>query len=162
MGTDTNVKTEEPYDKRHAKVMAREAGTPQRALLEPPTSWPDKGTIVFENVCARYRPELDLVLDGISFTVEARQKIGVVGRTGSGKSSMMLTLFRILELERGSIAIDGIDISRVGLRQLRRKPVALADFSSTKSLTSFAVRRIHRDAAPGPDDLLRLDQAEPR
>ena len=85
------MKTEEPYDKRHAKVMAREAGTPQRALLEPPTSWPDKGTIVFENVCARYRPELDLVLDGISFTVEARQPFPSVVLEGAAVVSPVVS-----------------------------------------------------------------------
>ena len=107
----TNVKTEKPYDKAHAKQQAREEGGAELTLLEPPPSWPDKGRVEFKNVCARYRPELDRVLDGISFVVESRQKVGVVGRTGSGKSSMMLTLFRVLELESGSITVDGIDVS---------------------------------------------------
>jgi energy-coupling factor transporter ATP-binding protein EcfA2 len=107
----TNIKTEQPYDKSHAKQQAREEGGAEMTLLEPPVSWPDKGRVEFKNVCAKYRPELDRVLDGISFVVESRQKVGVVGRTGSGKSSMMLTLFRVLELEAGTITIDGIDAS---------------------------------------------------
>jgi ABC-type multidrug transport system fused ATPase/permease subunit len=116
----TNIKTEKPYDKDHARLQAKEEGGAQLQLLEPPPSWPDKGRVEFNNICARYRPELDRVLDGVSFVVESRQKVGVVGRTGSGKSSLMLTLFRVLELERGSITIDGVDVARCGLKQLRQ------------------------------------------
>ena len=116
----TNIKTEKPYDKEHARQQEKEEGGAQLQLLEPPPSWPNKGRVEFTNICARFRPELDLVLDGVSFVVESRQKVGVVGRTGSGKSSLMLTLFRVLELERGTISIDGVDIARCGLKQLRQ------------------------------------------
>jgi ATP-binding cassette subfamily C (CFTR/MRP) protein 1 len=84
-------------------------------------TWPEKGEISFENVKLKYRPELDFVLRGISFKVQAREKIGVCGRTGSGKSTTMLALFRVIELSEGQIFIDGVDISKLGLGDLREK-----------------------------------------
>ncbi|WJX30575.1 Multidrug resistance-associated protein 9 [Trifolium repens] len=86
----------------------------------PPPGWPTKGSIEFENVVLRYRPELPPVLHGLSFVVPSTEKIGVVGRTGAGKSSMLNALFRIVELQSGRIIIDGYDISTVGLVDLRR------------------------------------------
>lgn len=83
-------------------------------------SWPSAGVVRFRNVSARYRPELPRVLQDLTIDVGAAQKIGVCGRTGSGKSTLMLLLFRILELDEGSIEIDGIDISTLGLAQLRK------------------------------------------
>ena len=67
----------------------------------------------------RYRPNTDIVLDDLSFTVEPGSKIGVVGRTGAGKSTISLTLSRIVELCGGSIKIDGVDISQVDLGTVR-------------------------------------------
>lgn len=67
----------------------------------------------------RYRPELDLVLKEISFTIQGGERVGVVGRTGAGKSSVTLALFRILEAAGGRILIDGVDISTIGLHDLR-------------------------------------------
>ncbi|KZS94671.1 ABC protein [Sistotremastrum niveocremeum HHB9708] len=88
---------------------------------KPPPSWPDKGTIEFDDVVMRYRPGLPPVLKGISLSISEGEKIGVVGRTGAGKSSLMVALFRIVELASGRISIDGIDISTLGLRDLRTK-----------------------------------------
>lgn len=85
----------------------------------PPPGWPTSGSIEFENVVLTYRPELPPVLHGLSFTVPPTEKIGVVGRTGAGKSSMLNALFRIVELQRGRIIIDGCDISTFGLADLR-------------------------------------------
>ena len=68
-----------------------------------------------------FRDDLDLVLKGVSFEVEGGQKVGIVGRTGAGKSSFTLALFRIIEAEEGAILIDGIDIASVGLHDLRSK-----------------------------------------
>ncbi|RWR88757.1 ABC transporter C family member 2-like protein [Cinnamomum micranthum f. kanehirae] len=93
------------------------------AIIEnnrPPPGWPSSGTIKFENVVLRYRPELPPVLHGLSFTISATEKIGIVGRTGAGKSSMLNALFRIVELERGRIFIDDYDISKFGLTDLRK------------------------------------------
>ena len=84
-------------------------------------SWPAEGRLEFRDVQLRYREGLDLVLKGISFAASPREKIGVVGRTGAGKSSLMLALFRLVELSGGSIIIDGIDISTIGLHDLRSK-----------------------------------------
>ncbi|XP_039688197.1 ABC transporter C family member 12 isoform X2 [Medicago truncatula] len=86
----------------------------------PPPGWPTKGSIEFENVVLSYRPELPPVLHGLSFVVSSMEKIGVVGRTGAGKSSMLNALFRIVELQSGRIIIDGCDISTFGLADLRR------------------------------------------
>ena len=63
----------------------------------PADGWPTEGAITFSDVWMRYRPELDAVLRGVTFRVEAGQKIGIVGRTGSGKSSLIVALFRIVE-----------------------------------------------------------------
>ncbi|KAJ8490643.1 hypothetical protein OPV22_012364 [Ensete ventricosum] len=86
----------------------------------PPPGWPSAGIIKFQDVVLRYRPELPPVLHGISFTIEGSEKIGIVGRTGAGKSSMLNALFRIVELERGKIFIDDYDISKFGLWDLRK------------------------------------------
>ncbi|XP_065882175.1 ABC transporter C family member 2-like [Euphorbia lathyris] len=86
----------------------------------PPPGWPSSGSIKFEDVVLRYRPELPPVLHGLSFTVSPSDKVGIVGRTGAGKSSMLNALFRIVELERGRILIDGCDIGKFGLMDLRK------------------------------------------
>jgi ABC-type multidrug transport system fused ATPase/permease subunit len=81
--------------------------------------WPEKGLIEFRDYATRYRPGLDLALRDLSFTVAPREKIGIVGRTGAGKSSLSLSLFRIVEAAKGSIFIDGVDISSLRLFDLR-------------------------------------------
>ncbi|XP_054437323.1 ATP-binding cassette sub-family C member 2 isoform X2 [Pteronotus mesoamericanus] len=87
----------------------------------PPAGWPSKGEIEFNNYQVRYRPELDLVLKGITCDIKSQEKIGVVGRTGAGKSSLTNSLFRILEAAGGQILIDGVDIASIGLHDLREK-----------------------------------------
>lgn len=86
----------------------------------PPPGWPSAGLIKFEDVVLRYRPELPPVLHGLSFTISPSDKVGIVGRTGAGKSSMLNALFRIVELERGRILIDDCDIAMFGLTDLRK------------------------------------------
>uniref|UniRef100_A0A7N2LRG5 ABC-type xenobiotic transporter n=1 Tax=Quercus lobata TaxID=97700 RepID=A0A7N2LRG5_QUELO len=86
----------------------------------PPPGWPSSGSIKFEDVVLRYRPELPPVLHGLSFTIFPTDKVGIVGRTGAGKSSILNALFRIVELERGRILIDDYDIAKFGLRDLRK------------------------------------------
>ena len=76
-------------------------------------TWPAKAKIQFKNASARYREGLPLVLKNLSFEVEAEEKVGIVGRTGAGKSSVTLTLFRIIELDSGQISIDDIDIATI-------------------------------------------------
>lgn len=88
---------------------------------KPDQSWPDKGCVEFRDYGVRYREGLDLVLKGISCKIEPTEKIGIVGRTGAGKSSLTLALFRILEKAQGSIIVDDVDISTIGLHDLRSK-----------------------------------------
>lgn len=82
-------------------------------------SWPHQGSINVKDIAVRYRPSLPLALDGASFSVPSGSRVGVVGRTGSGKSTIVQTLFRLLEAERGDISIDDVNISEVGLHRLR-------------------------------------------
>ncbi|KAG2153342.1 ABC protein [Suillus clintonianus] len=88
---------------------------------KPPAQWPVHGAVEFNDVKMAYRPGLPNVLRGISVKVKGGEKIGIVGRTGAGKSSLMIALFRIVELSGGSINIDGVDISTIGLKDLRSK-----------------------------------------
>lgn len=87
----------------------------------PPPSWPEKGEILFKDVTMAYRQELPFVLRNLTFDVKSNERIGICGRTGAGKSSIMTAMFRLSELSKGLIFIDGIDISTLGLQQLRSK-----------------------------------------
>jgi ABC-type multidrug transport system fused ATPase/permease subunit len=82
-------------------------------------NWPSKGEIRFENFNVKYRNDTEIVLKNINFCLKSGEHLGVVGRTGSGKSTISLCLFRILEAFSGKIYIDGVDISKVGLQKLR-------------------------------------------
>lgn len=86
----------------------------------PPAPWPSAGAIEFNNIVLKYRPELPAVLKNLTMSVRPGEKIGIVGRTGAGKSSIMTTLYRLVELTSGSIVIDGVDISKIGLTDLRQ------------------------------------------
>uniref|UniRef100_A0A9J8D7L8 ABC-type glutathione-S-conjugate transporter n=1 Tax=Cyprinus carpio carpio TaxID=630221 RepID=A0A9J8D7L8_CYPCA len=86
-----------------------------------PPSWPQKGAIEFQDYGLQYRKGLELALKGISVHIKEREKIGIVGRTGAGKSSLALGIFRILEAAKGQIYIDGINIAEIGLHDLRSR-----------------------------------------
>ncbi|XP_041803743.1 canalicular multispecific organic anion transporter 1 isoform X2 [Chelmon rostratus] len=89
--------------------------------IRPVEDWPQDGRLRFENYKVRYRPGLDLVLHGITCDINSTEKIGIVGRTGAGKSSLTNCLFRIIEAAEGRILIDGVDISTIGLHDLRNR-----------------------------------------
>jgi len=86
---------------------------------KPEGEWPCRGEIEFLNYSTRYRSELGLVLKNLAFRIKPGEKIGICGRTGAGKSSVLLALFRIIEPATGTIIVDGIDITKIGLHDLR-------------------------------------------
>jgi len=90
-------------------------------IEQPPPSWPERGEVEFRGASLRYRDGLPLVLKQVSIKIAAGHKIGIVGRTGSGKSTVMLALFRMVELAEGSILFDGVDISKLQMNDLRSK-----------------------------------------
>jgi ABC-type multidrug transport system fused ATPase/permease subunit len=114
---ETNMNSVERLD-HYAKHIDQEppAEIPSR---KPPPTWPSSGSITFTDVELAYRPGLPRVLHGISFHINGGEKIGIVGRTGSGKSTIMMALFRIVELSGGNIHVDDVDIGSIGLADLR-------------------------------------------
>ncbi|XP_052261658.1 multidrug resistance-associated protein 1-like isoform X6 [Dreissena polymorpha] len=88
---------------------------------KPVATWPDRGLVQLDNYGTRYREGLDLVVKGIDCTISPGEKVGIVGRTGAGKSSLTLALFRIIEPAQGRILIDGVNIAEIGLHDLRSK-----------------------------------------
>nr|CAH7713752.1 unnamed protein product [Callosobruchus chinensis] len=91
------------------------------ASKNPPADWPQNGVVDFKKYSVRYRPGLELVLKDLTVHIEGGEKVGIVGRTGAGKSSLTLALFRIIEAAEGHIFIDGVDISELGLHTLRSR-----------------------------------------
>ena len=91
------------------------------AELETPEGWGKKGEIEFKDIHLRYRPNTDQVLKGMSLKIEAGEKVGIVGRTGAGKSTIFMAFSRIVELEKGSIEVDGVDISKLSLQDVREQ-----------------------------------------
>ena len=90
-----------------------------QALIDPGEGWPHQGRLAFNHFCMRYREGLPLVLKGLTFEIQPQEKVGVCGTTGAGKSSLFAAIFRLVEGESGSIAIDGVDTSRLPLHTLR-------------------------------------------
>jgi len=90
--------------------------TTEKALIN---SWPSNGVVEFENVSFRYRDNMPLALKDLSFCINDKEKIGIVGRTGAGKSSLSVVLYRLADIEKGSIKISGVDIKDIGLYDLR-------------------------------------------
>ncbi|XP_068583608.1 LOW QUALITY PROTEIN: ATP-binding cassette sub-family C member 10 [Cebidichthys violaceus] len=94
---------------------------PQHQNTQLPPAWPEQGCLELRGAVLAYRDGLPNALDGVSLAVRAGEKVGVVGRTGSGKSTLFLALFRMVELNQGQILLDGLDIGTVALAQLRSR-----------------------------------------
>lgn len=103
----------------------------------PPSNWPSQGSVEFIGYSTRYRPDFDQVLKKVTFRINAGEKVGVVGRTGAGKSSLALALFRALEAEEGKILVDDIDIGLIGLQDLRENIVMVPQGEQTTNLSHF-------------------------
>jgi ABC-type multidrug transport system fused ATPase/permease subunit len=112
----------------------------------PPSNWPTKGSVEFIGYSTRYRPDFDLVLKNVTFKILPGEKVGVVGRTGAGKSSLALGLFRALEAEKGKILVDDIDIGLIGLQDLRENIVMVpqGEYSHLVVVSALIVVQIPR------------------
>jgi len=111
----TSVKRIKEYS-----YLPKEASQESEPGQSPPKNWPQQGSVIYDDVSLRYFEDEQPVLRNLSFEIKPREKVGIVGRTGAGKSSIISALFRMTEPE-GRIIIDGIDISTLGLRDLRRR-----------------------------------------
>ena len=114
-----NVETDMNATERVLEYSAIE--TEEQGGHNPPAAWPMRGKVEVEDLVVGYAPDLPPVIDGLSLTMENNQRVGVVGRTGAGKSSLTLALFRFLEARQGRILIDGLDISQIKLQALRSR-----------------------------------------
>ncbi|XP_022081531.1 multidrug resistance-associated protein 7-like [Acanthaster planci] len=93
----------------------------QEGLRKVAPSWPQYGQVSFKNVSFAYRPNLPNALDGVTFDLQPAEKLGIVGRTGAGKSSLLQVLFRMVEIQSGQVSIDGVDLAHLSLEELRSK-----------------------------------------
>ncbi|KAI9739929.1 MAG: hypothetical protein M1818_004985 [Claussenomyces sp. TS43310] len=96
-------------------------GTEDQQGIDVRASWPEQGRLEIEKLEVGYAEDLPAILKGLTFHAEPNQRIGIVGRTGAGKSTLSLALFRFLEARKGSIVIDGVDISTIKLHDLRTR-----------------------------------------
>ncbi|XP_051239634.1 ATP-binding cassette sub-family C member 10 [Dicentrarchus labrax] len=130
---------------------------PQHQNTQLPPEWPEQGWLEFRDVVLAYRVGLPNALDGVSLVVRPGEKVGIVGRTGSGKSTLFLALFRMVELNQGQILLDGMDIGTVGLAQLRSR---LAIIPQDPFLFSGTIRENLDPCGRHPDQQLLevLDQ----
>jgi ATP-binding cassette subfamily C (CFTR/MRP) protein 1 len=119
VGTDMETQMVSVERCHHFQTLPQEA--PPIVYPRPPPDWPNRGEIKIQNLSLRYRPGLPLVLINLSCEIKPREKIGVVGRTGAGKSSLMTVLFRLVEPESGKVIIDDVDIGTIGLDDLRSR-----------------------------------------
>jgi ABC-type multidrug transport system fused ATPase/permease subunit len=108
--------------------------------IRPSSSWPEKGCLVFDNVFLRYRDGLPLSLKGLSFDIPAGKRCGIVGRTGAGKSTLTSALFRLVEVESGNIYLDGQDLSKLGLSDVRGRQNGMAIIPQDGFLAGTTIR----------------------
>ncbi|KAJ6037891.1 2-alkenal reductase [Penicillium canescens] len=122
----------------------------QGTLSQLSPTWPQNGIITFSNVHMRYRPGLPLALRGLNLEVRSGERIGIVGRTGAGKSSILSALFRITELAVGTIKIDDVDITTVPLNSLRSR---LAIIPQDPTLFRGTVRKVYLAGDEGNEEV---------
>ncbi|XP_041456122.1 ATP-binding cassette sub-family C member 10-like [Lytechinus variegatus] len=111
---------------------------PQGGMIKAPPLWPKRGVVKFSNVQFSYREDHPKALSGVDFETRPGEKIGIVGRTGSGKSTLFLVLFRMVKIQEGSVTIDGVDLSQLSLEDVRSK---LAIIPQDPFLFSASVRK---------------------
>jgi ABC-type multidrug transport system fused ATPase/permease subunit len=102
-------------------AVEQEADLPLTAESCPRDGWPSRGEVDFSGVVMSYRPALPAILKGVTFNIRAGEKVGVAGRTGAGKSSLIMTLFRLVAVSGGAVRIDGVDVGTLNLGELRRR-----------------------------------------
>lgn len=117
-----------------------------RDFFDEREDWPERGRIEFDSVNLRYRPNTEVILRNLSFEVKPREKIGVVGRTGAGKSTICLSLSRIVEIASGTIMIDGVNIADLPLNELRYRITVIPQASSQVLNNAIGPDHVHRDA----------------
>ncbi|KNC82174.1 hypothetical protein SARC_05532 [Sphaeroforma arctica JP610] len=136
MATETETKmTSVERVMEYSTLDDAEASDQSDDAAKPPADWPSSGSFTMNNLCMRYADDLPLALDDVTINVPAGSKVGVVGRTGSGKSSMVVSLFRMVEAASGSICVDGVDISSLGLKDLRARIGIIPQVLSTLLVT---------------------------
>ena len=116
----TKLEKEDDFEKKADKKILEEAQSSTGQLVDGRKAWPSKGMLEFKNVTMAYRPMLEPSIWDLSFTVQPGMKIGIVGRTGSGKSSILQVLFRLVDIRLGTVKIDGVEIRDIGLHLLRQ------------------------------------------
>jgi len=127
----------------------------EKGTLQVEKSWPSQGNVQFKDLELRYRPTTDRVLNGLTLNIKAGDKVGVVGRTGAGKSTLGLTLLKMMEADSGTIQIDGVDISKVDLQTLREKVTTIPqDPVIFKGTLQFNIDPYGRESNESIDHLL--------
>lgn len=118
------------------------------AIIEtnrPPAYWPSSSSsnplISVEDLVIKYAPELPPVLKGVSFQLNAKERIGLLGRTGSGKSTLAMSILKFVDPVQGRIVIDGIDISKIGIHDLRSRLVSVGRCSHDELKAYLDIRR---------------------
>jgi ABC-type multidrug transport system fused ATPase/permease subunit len=128
---------------------------------DAPAAWPTEGRLEVNDLVVGYAADLPAVLKGLSFEVKRNERVGVVGRTGAGKSSLTLALFRFLEARSGSILVDGIDISKIKLHDLRSRLAIIPQVCMTQSVGMHACTQDNANAMTGPGAFLRNCSLKP-
>lgn len=106
-------------------------------------TWPENGKIVYDKVNLKYRPNTEVILKDLSFEIKPCEKIGVVGRTGAGKSTICLSLSRIVEIASGAIYIDGVSIVDLPLNELRHRITVIPQVILLYLLTTLGSHHVH-------------------